>query len=69
MLGILLPGDHPDATAKADAALAACASLPGTTSLYRSLGPDDDWTHGGPSGLTTSGMAAGMALPTNDRRN
>jgi uncharacterized protein involved in propanediol utilization len=65
MLGILLPGDHPEATAKADAALAACGSLPGTTSLYRSLGPDDDWTHGGPVLATATGTTA----PNNERRS
>jgi uncharacterized protein involved in propanediol utilization len=66
MLGILLPGDDPDAAAKVEAAFAACASLPGTTTLYRSLGADDDWTHGGPPALAPS---ADMPAPTNDRRN
>lgn len=51
MLGILLPHDDPDVAAKAETALAACASLPGTTTLYRSLGHDDDWTQGAPFGL------------------
>ena len=64
MLGILLPHDDPDVTAKVNTALTACASLPGTTGLYRSLGQDDDWTHGGPTALATAGTSA----PTHDRR-
>ncbi|MGW7343294.1 GHMP family kinase ATP-binding protein [Streptomyces sp. NPDC054854] len=46
MLGILLPHDDPDSALKAEVALAACASLPGTTMLYRSLGHGDDWSYG-----------------------
>jgi uncharacterized protein involved in propanediol utilization len=65
MLGILLPHDDPDVTAKVDTALAACASLPGTTGLYRSLGHDDDWTHGGPN---VPSAAASTPASTNDQR-
>jgi uncharacterized protein involved in propanediol utilization len=62
MLGILLPHDDPDVSAKVDTALAACAPLPGSTSLYRSLGCDDDWTQGGPNAL----MAAAGSVATAD---
>ena len=66
MLGILLPCDDLDLTAKVDTALAACASLPGATGLYRSLGPDDDWTHGGATALAA---AERTPAPINDGRN
>lgn len=44
VLGILLPHADPEVTAKADAARAACASLPGVTTVYRSLGRSEDWS-------------------------
>jgi uncharacterized protein involved in propanediol utilization len=68
MLGILLPHDDPDLSSKVDTALAACAALPGTTSLYRSLGCDDDWTQGGPAALAAPAgtvASAGPLAPTN----
>ncbi|MFG2293050.1 kinase [Streptomyces sp. NPDC048603] len=58
MLGILLPHDDPDTALKADLALGACASLPGTTMVYRSLGHRDDWSYGGlrsPEGAGSAG--------------
>ncbi|MFI9061963.1 kinase [Streptomyces sp. NPDC053429] len=61
MLGILLPHDDPETASKAEIALAACASLPGTTMLHRSLGHGDDWSYGGFRPLAAS---ARVAAPT-----
>ncbi|MFI5799708.1 kinase [Streptomyces sp. NPDC051677] len=62
MLGILLPHGDPEGWAKTDAALAACAWLPGTTMLYRSLGHDDDWSLGTPHPIATSPRTTDPAI-------
>lgn len=49
VLGILLSSADPEAAAKVDTALVACAALPGATTVHRSLGRGDDWSQCGPS--------------------
>ncbi|MGW7316781.1 GHMP family kinase ATP-binding protein [Streptomyces sp. NPDC054854] len=44
LLGILYAGDDPDLDGKVAAARAACAALPGTTVVHRSLGHGDVWS-------------------------
>ncbi|GAB1516591.1 GHMP family kinase ATP-binding protein [Actinophytocola sp. KF-1] len=51
VLGILIDDRDRDASAKVDAALAACAALPGDVAVVRTLGPADDWTRPDPGSL------------------
>ncbi len=44
VLGILYAADDPELTVKVGTALTACAALPGTTTVHRSLGHGDVWS-------------------------
>ncbi|GHE73704.1 GHMP family kinase ATP-binding protein [Streptomyces vinaceus] len=44
VLGILYAADDPELAVKVGSALSACAALPGTTTVHRSLGRGDVWS-------------------------